>query len=398
MKMHELDNRGLIGRLRAVATLAIAAMVLGLAAMPAEAQQETPKVYYFAADGWFGKDITFTPMHEAMEEARELGADYIIIKVDVNWFQEEDPMQSEMPDDTGIFDIFGIRPIRGLFTDEGLAEWDDKPKIVFWVKNAMGSAAFLPFLSDTMYFHPEGRIGGIRGVYLRYQQGDEVVKEKLVAASLATAKGMVIDSGYEPKLIDAMARGETVLSYRLEGGRPVYLNREPESTDEFLLTNNALIDEQRDNIRDLARGRGKNFLTLRADTAQILGVSKGTVDNLDDLLFELGIIRNHEMVGDGESIMDNWTRTIERTEDALARLMREFQEIEVDGEWGDRRRARGQQRAKLQQMMGFFERYEEALEPRQIPGFQNFRSPAQVIGQFRIMLQRLELEQLADER
>ncbi|MEO1280037.1 MAG: hypothetical protein AAFV77_13840, partial [Planctomycetota bacterium] len=197
MKTHDWDNRGLVGRTRAMITLMLAAIAVGVVGAPALAQQEPAKVYYFAADGWFGKDISFTPMNEAMEEARELGADYIIIKVDVNWFQERDPLQSEMPDDSGLFDVFGIRPIRGLFTDEGLEHWDEEPEIVFWVKNAMGSAAFLPFLSETMFFHPEGRIGGIRGVYLRFQGGDEVVKEKLVAASLSTAKGMVIDFRYE---------------------------------------------------------------------------------------------------------------------------------------------------------------------------------------------------------
>ncbi|MEO1279402.1 MAG: hypothetical protein AAFV77_10650, partial [Planctomycetota bacterium] len=199
------------------------------------------------------------------------------------------------------------------------------------------------------------------------------------------------------KLIDAMARGDTVLSYRLEGGRPVYLDREPESTDEFLLTDNALLESRRDTLEELARGRGTNFLTLDADTSQILGVSKGTVSDLDDLLFELGIIRNHEMVGDGDKIMEDWTRTIERTEDALARLMREYQEIEVEGEWSERRRARGQQRAKLQQMIGLLDRYKEALRPYEIQGFGG-GSPQQWISQFRIILQRLELMQLADER
>lgn len=401
MNTHERGWSGLLGRVcvgarGALAMLAAVAMLV-LVTSPAVAQQTPAKVYYIDADGWFGKDISFTPLNDSMQEARELGADYIIINVDVNWHEAGDPFQQELPDDSGIFDIFGIRPVRGLFTDEGFMDWEKKPKVVFWVKTAMGSAAFLPFLSDTMYFHPDGRIGGIRGVYLRYQQGDEVVKEKLVAASLATAKGMVIDFGYEPKLIEAMARGDYVLSYRLEGGRPVYLEREPESTDEFLLTNNALLDGNQDSIQDLARGLGKNWLTLREDTALVLGVSKGTVSTLDDLLFELGIARNHEMVGDSERIMQNWTDSIKRTEDSLARLFREFNEIQVQGDWNERRRARGQQRAKLQQMIGMLQRYEEAIRPWEIPGF--LRATAgQAISQFRLILQRIELMQLADER
>lgn len=397
MNTHESGRRGLRDRLRQASVGAMAALIL--AAAPALAQQEPAKVYSFTADGWFGKDISFTPLTEAMDEARSLDADYIIIKVDVDWFQRGDPLEQELSDDSGIFDIFGIRPIRPVFTEEALEVWDEKPQIVFWVKNAMGSAAFLPFLADTMYFHPEGRIGGIRGVYLQFRTGDEVVKEKLVAASLATAKGMVIASGYEPKLIEAMARGDYTLSYRLEGGRPVYLEREPQSTDEFLLTNNALDESRQDSIQDLARGRGKNWLTLDEETARVLGVSKGTVSTIDDLLFELGIARNYEMVGDGDRIMNSWADSIERTEKALDRLWREYSEIQVDAdEWSERRRQRGQQRAKLAQMIGLLERYKEAIVPYHIDVFRNFRSPEQLISEFRRRLQRLDLEQLADER
>lgn len=397
MITQESARRGLRDRLRQAATVAVAALLL--TAGPALAQQEPAKVYSFTADGWFGKDISFTPLTEAMEEARKLEADYIIIQIDVDWFQHGDPLEQEMSNDSGIFDIFGIRPIRPVFTQESLEVWDEKPTIVFWVKNAMGSAAFLPFLSDTMYFHPEGRIGGIRGVYLQFQQGDEVVKEKLVAASLATAKGMVIASGYEPKLIEAMARGDYTLSYRLEGGRPVYFEREPQSTDEFLLTNNALDESRQDSIQDLARGRGTNWLTLDAETARVLGVSKGTASSIDDLLFELGIARNYEMVGNGDRIMDNWADSIKRTEDALSRLWREYNEIQVDAdEWNERRRQRGQQRAKLQQMIGLLERYKEAIVPYHIDVFRNVGRPQTLISDFRRRLQRIELEQLADER
>jgi hypothetical protein len=399
MNAYNRGGQGLMNRLRYAITGLVALLALAFVVSPAVAQQDPAKVYYIEADGWYGKDITFTPLNEAFEEARTLGADYLIIKVDVNWHQRGDPVQADLPDDSGIFDIFGIRPIRGLFTDEGFAHWEKKPKVVFWVKNAMGSAAFLPFLSDTMFFDPDGRIGGIRGVYLRYQQGDEVVKEKLVAASMATAKGMVIDFGYEPKLIEAMARGDYVLSYRLEGGRPVYLERMPQSTDEFLLTNDALDDSQQDTIAQLARGEGTNWLTLRADVAQVLGVSKGTAKTLDDVLFELGIARNHEMIGNGNKIMDDWSDSVKRTEDALVRLWREYREIQVGSDdWNERRRARGQQRAKLQQMIGLLERFEEAIVPWQIPGFIQAGSPGQVVSQFRLIIQRLDLEQLADER
>lgn len=386
--------------MRSIMGLTLMALVMTCMAGPAWSQQEPAKVYTFTLDGWFGKDVSETPISQALEEARQLEADYIIITVDTDWHQFGDPFKSEMPEDViGQFDqFFRTKKMAPLF-QENMLSWKKKPKVVFWVKQAMGGAAFLPFMSDTMYFHPEGRIGGIQGIFLMFGgQGDRVVVEKQISLRLTTAQGIAIQNGYEPKLIEAMTRGDYVLSYRLVGGRPVYMEREPLGPDEFLLTNNALERGSQDSIEDLARGRGVNWLTLKADVAQVLGVSKGTVSDMDDLLFELGIARNHVMVGDGEKIMDDWSASINRTEQALGRLLREFEEIQVEGDWNERRKARGQQRAKLQQMIGLMSRYKEAIVPWQIRGFVQAATADQVIAFFRQILQRIELQQMADER
>ncbi|MCW5756329.1 MAG: hypothetical protein KIT54_03745 [Phycisphaeraceae bacterium] len=380
--------------------------IVGFAALfsfmvsPALAQQEPARVYSFTLKGWFGKDVSETPMAQALDEARQLEADYIIITVDTDWHQFGDPLKSDLPEDIiGQFDqFFRTKKMIPLF-QERMLSWERKPKVVFWVKQAMGGAAFLPFMSDTMYFHPDGKIGGIQGIFLMFGgQGDRVVVEKQISLRLTTAQGVAIQNGYDPRLIEAMTRGDYVLSYRLVGGRPVYLERMPQGPDEFLLTNDAFLAGNKDSIEELARGRGVNWLTLKADNAQVLGVSKGTVSTMDDLLFELGIARNHVMVGDGDKIMDEWSATLRRTEQTLSRLLKEFNEINVQGEWNERRRARGRQQALLQQMIGLLNRYEEAIIPWQINGFVRAGSAQQVISAFRLMLQRIQLQQLADER
>lgn len=380
--------------------------IVGFAALfsfmvsPALAQQEPARVYSFTLKGWFGKDVSETPIAQALDEARQLEADYIIITVDTDWHQFGDPLKSDLPEDIiGQFDqFFRTKKMIPLF-QERMLSWERKPKVVFWVKQAMGGAAFLPFMSDTMYFHPDGKIGGIQGIFLMFGgQGDRVVVEKQISLRLTTAQGVAIQNGYDPRLIEAMTRGDYVLSYRLVGGRPVYLERMPQGPDEFLLTNDAFLAGNKDSIEELARGRGVNWLTLKADNAQVLGVSKGTVSTMDDLLFELGIARNHVMVGDGDKIMDEWSATLRRTEQTLSRLLKEFNEINVQGEWNERRRARGRQQALLQQMIGLLNRYEEAIIPWQINGFVRAGSAQQVISAFRLMLQRIQLQQLADER
>ncbi|MEO1007865.1 MAG: hypothetical protein AAFX79_04820 [Planctomycetota bacterium] len=378
--------------------VAVLMLIAVLAIAPAQvAAQEPARVFTFTLDGSFGKDISQTPIREAMEKARQLQADYVIIKVDNDWFQFGDPLEEALPDDEGNFDqFFRTKVMRPIF-DEELEQWDEEPRIVFWVKNAMGGAAFLPFMAEAMYFHPEGRIGGIGGVFASMEGvGDRVVVEKQVALRLSTAKGVAIASGYEPRLIEAMARGDYVLSYELVGGRPEYHERMPAGTHEVLLTNDASLEQNADTIQMRARGEGRNYLTLKADTAQTLNVSRGTVETLDDLLFELGIARNHEIVGSGDDIMDDWSDGIERSQEQLTRLWREFTQIQVEGDWTDRRRARGQQRSKLEQMMGILRRYEESIVPYEF-GF-GFGNASQWMGQLRLIIQRIQLQQLADER
>jgi len=385
---------GAVGMVGALAGALVGVLVL--TASPAAIAQEPARVYTMTLDGWFGKDVSQTPIRECLQEARELRADYVVITVDIDWHQLGDPLEQELPDDTGQFDqFFRTKAMAPMFVEE-MRQWDHQPEVVFWVKNAMGGAAFLPFMSDTMYFHPDGRIGGVGGVFSQFTQGDRVVIEKQVALRLATAKGIAIQNGYEPRLIEAMARGDYALSYEIVGGRPVYHEREPAGPSEQLLTNDASVEGNQDTIQDLARGRGLNWLTLKAPTAQVLGVSKGTADTMSDLLFELGIERNHEVVGTGEDILDDWSEGIQRSERMLTELWQDFTQVQVDGDWSDRRRARGQQRAILQRMIGILRRYEEAIVPYHF-GF-GFFNASQWIGQLRVILQRIELQQLADER
>ena len=371
----------------------------GAAAKPAVAAEKpsdpvdrsgvkTENVYVMELKGVFGRDISQTPIADAVREAERLEADYIIVKVNNDWTNPQNRFE-ELPEDVlGQFDgFFRTKEIAPLLRED-LRKWNKPPKLVMWVETAMGGAAFIPFLSDTIYFRPDGKMGGVGGIFVMFGgQGDRGVIEKQISLRLVTAKGFAIENGYEPKLVEAMTRIEYVLSYRMRGGKPEYFERPPENPGEFKLTDNGLEDENKDSDIDKVRGRGDDFLTLDAKLAQTLGVSKGMVSTMDDLLFELGLSRTAKIVGDSDRIMDGWTMGVDRAERQLLELWQEQGAIQVGGDWDERRRARGQKINLLEKMKRMIRKYKEAL-----PG--GYPTEAQV----ETMIQALKLEQLADKK
>jgi hypothetical protein len=361
------------------------------------------KVYVVELTGWFGEDISQTPMRQAVKDAKKHSPDYLIFVIDNDWSLRRFGQLEDIKDDEGEFDqMWRAEAMAPVFNEEIKREWTTQPTVVFWVKKAMGGAAFLPLSCPNIYMSTEGKIGGIGGLNRIFgTMGDKVVREKQFSLRIGHAEGLAIQGGYEPRLIKALCRDETILSYRIEGGKPVYLDRMPESPDEFLLTDDA--DEQAgraDTIDLLARGEGNDCLTLNSDLAFKLGVSKGTTDTMDDLIFKLGIARNHEFVsgnsadavaGSSKRITKGWIDGLEDAKRKLRKMWQDFNRVQVadPGGFQQRTQARGRQRAIIEDMQQLLKKYEEAINPRQVP--------CPDWATLNIIKERLKTEQMADK-
>ncbi len=356
------------------------------------------RVYVIPLEGVFGRDISQTPIRQAIADARKKGADYLIFKLNNDW---TDALmggigETELPDDLEAFDqLFRTEEIEPVITKEIPKEWEKQPRIVFWVRNAMGGAAFLPLISDTVYFHSEGRMGGIGGIAQLFEGvGDEVVREKQRSLRMGHAHGMAIQGGYDTRVVDAMARMDYVLSYAMVGGEPVYYERLPQGNHETLLTDNGMLKEFEDAMEELVRGRGNDVLTLKPTVARDLGISKGTVDTLDDLLFELELHRNSVVIdGRADDIMKQWADGMHDYPRNLRRLWIEHEQIQVQGDYNERKKGRGARMGKLRQIRRLCEKFIEAVDPRQVPP--NGYPP---ISQVNLMIEILKLEQMADQK
>lgn len=381
-------RKALTNALRGVA---FAAASLAAPTALAQDSQTPPRVYYMELNGEFGYDISQTPIRDAMRDARNQNADVVIVRIDTT------PKRSEferLPDDKQNFDeLFRAQDILPIFTDEIRREWSKKPRLVFWVKKAMGGGAFMPFVAPEIYMTSDARLGGIGGIGVMYgSTGDEVVRQKQYSLRMARAEGYFIAGGYNPKIVRAMAEPKYVLSYRLEGGKPVFLERMPERPDEFVLTT-----ADADSMEAEVRGQTRSVLTLTADVARAIGVSKGTVDNLDDLLFQLGLSRSHTMIqGRANRIMEGWKRDVELAAKEIRKSVEELAQG-MEGQGGNtfeaRTQARGRQIRQINDIIARLKRFGEAFGPR----WHN-ENGIPPIAQFQIQKEQLELQQLVDKK
>lgn len=348
------------------------------------------RVYSVELTGEFGEDISQTPIRQAFKDARSNNADYIIVTINNNWNMNA---FQDLPNDAGAFDqIFRGNDMQEVFNTE-LKAWDKPPKLVFWVKQAMGGAAILPLLSETIFFAPDARMGGIGNLSEILKGVDEVVRQKQISLRISQAEGLAIIGKHDPRIVLAMAKSEFELSYTFENGKVKFLERMPEGPNEYLLTDDGLGDNK-DDIKALARGEGNDVLTLTPDIAQKIGVSQGTVDNMDALLFDLGISRNAVRV-DGRSkyIMEGWKKSIEQSKKRMRELVREFGEIQVSGAtYAERTRQRGQQKSKLLDILSIYKQKGEGIS-RQWLGQNRIPSESDI----QTILVQIDLQQAQDK-
>lgn len=329
---------------------------------PAAPTEGGVKYYTMELSGHFGWDISQTPIRDCMKEAVKGGAEYVIVIMNNDWGQGPKELAEERkPEDAAFDELFRAEDMDDIFSSD-LRNFDKPPKVVFWVKRAMGGGAFLPLVCPTMYFSSDGKLGGIGNLTKLFGgMGDEVVRQKQYSLRLKHAEGIANTGGYSIQLLRAMAIPEYVLTVAYPNGDPVFYERMPEGPGEFLLTDDGK-DANADTAKALEAGEGNDVLTLTAKLAQDLRVSKGTVDDLDQLKFELGIARSGvEVKGHAKQIMDGWSKGLEQAMRELRRLRGEANSIQIGGDFQQRTRARGQKKAILQKMQGILKKYGEVF-------------------------------------
>lgn len=365
----------------------------------AESEPDGPKVYMIFMGGEFGRDVSFTPMMDVMRDVKKYQPDVLVCFYN-HEFVHHGQQTADYAPDLGAFDqLEQARAIATLLIDDirkNPSEWPKPPRMVSWVRKAMGGAAFLPFVAPEIYYTPDGLHGGIG--YLEHifdGVGDERAREKQYSLRQARGEGLAELGGHEKLIMRAMARTDFVLSVKFVNGEPVFLpDKMPESPDEILLTDDGK-DDRRDILSDIVRGKGNDTLTLNADLAYRIGLSRGTAETIDDLMDQLGVSRNYVLIkGRGNQILREWSRRVADAELQIQRLVRQYNEVRVrpPGDYAARTRARGERKQIMLKVKALLLKYKEAINPQRIRDY-----PENMLTDIDWIIKQIETQQLADK-
>jgi len=321
-----------------------------------------PKVYVIELTGKFGRDISQTPIRDALRDAQRQNADVVVFAVDNDWSVHPELEEIEKGDDDAEFEQYGRADEMDMIFTEEVTSWDKPPRTVCWVKKAMGGAAFLPFVCKELYFSSDGKMGGIGNLgELLKGVGDDAVQEKQRSLRLARAEGMARAGEHPYEVLRAMAIRKYVLCASFEGGSVRYHERLPQNPGEVLLTDDGE-GENADTQAAIAAGEGNDTLTLHAKLARDIGMSRGTADSLPDLMFAMGLPRTATVVkGRSPQIMKAWSEAVDKAERDIRRLIQEMSEVAPGNTYEERSKARGTQAKKLRDISAILDRYAEAF-------------------------------------
>lgn len=340
------------------------------------------KLYVVKLNGRFGVDVSETPLKQMFEDADKVFGDLVDGAGAEAGRKVVDPsrrrdhivaLKVRMGSQPGFNTIFRTEELSPIVMNEIV---EKGRRVIFWVENASGGAAFLPWVSPEMYFTNDGKLGGIADLD-DFSSGDHMVDEKLISAFLGIAEGFAIKGGYADHLpaLRAMLRRQNWLAVRFEGGRPIYLTRRPTASDGdgWLVLSDDAEGENKDKENSL---KVNDTFLLDAEWAVKLGIARGRADTEEDLAFAMGVQRNYAVLEEtrGQKIFDDWHDRIEsaisqinETENTgrpVGRLWRDFAEIQVGGDYAQRKRDRGRKIALLTQIRSLLSLYAEVFDPK----------------------------------
>jgi hypothetical protein len=354
---------------------------------------DAKKVYIIPIRGEFGENFSANALRDVLKDAKTVQPDIIIVRIDATFTGVRGgPGDINSPrDNMNAFDSGqdNARAIGIMLTDDIKNDpaWTTKPRVICWVKKALGQTAFLPFAIPEVYFTSDGIHGGIGYLDLMFAggRGDHVVWEKQRSLRLKRAMGMAVKGGHEEKLVEAMCRRDYSLSYTLVGGKPVYYENIVEG--ENILTDDGDPEKgHADSLEDVAAYRGNDVLTLHADIAKRIGFSEGTADTLEELAYELGVSRAYRVFAKKPAaILKEFNVLIGRIGTQYEKLRTDFRQEFPRREEGQTADERNQRRSKckryLTDMIALIERYPEMMHARGDPEEETIAEYKQIMAQ-----------------
>jgi hypothetical protein len=351
----------------------------------ATADDDAAKIMVIKLEGTIGRDISKTPMTEMFEKVDEQFAD----------LDSSGNVKPERKDkNILVFEVDASTDARrgfdGFFAAESLAPLLEKQfgkgrRIVFWIKKAEGGAGYLPLISPEIYWKSDGELKGAGNDLDKFDMGDVMVNEKQISLRLGHAEGFPAKGGYGAgegtpggAVVRALARSQNWMVVRMEGGKPIIIERAPTEADFAASPNWTILkDDGKDKNKDAKKTEGNDKLNLKAEWARNLGLSKGTADTVEDLAFQFGVQRNWKEIEKpiAQKVLKDWHEAVEAAIDRIrpqpsqsgprGTLWRDFDDIagEPATTFEQQQKADGRRISILKQIQGIMTRFKEVFDP-----------------------------------
>ena len=286
-------------RFVALSGLLAAATVSSLAARGAETpasvsaanESKVPVVYVVPMSGQMGTDIHPSIYDEVVKDVMEVQPDVIVYQlksadIDNNFYLAGN-------DDRREFGLAKIGEYRDLVRT--LHEKLDARQVM-WVEDSVGLGSLLALSWPEMYMSEGGRLWGLARISsMAAGWSDPDVASKMLNAWVGMGNGFLQIGGYPLEIGWAMMRPEYNLSASFKGRKVSWAN---DTAGQWVVDSS-----------------GDNVANFNASLAEDMGLSQGTVENLDDLMFLMGF-REYEEAESGKEMVEkyvsDWRRTFDR--------------------------------------------------------------------------------------
>ncbi len=339
--------------------------------------EDTTLFYVATLDGEFERDLTETPLRDLFKDIDRTFNDLVEVPsgsggskfiVDEK-VRDKHVVVLKLDASTrsqGFDGLFNAERVTPIIKDE----LQKGRRIVFWVDQALGGAAFVPWLSSEMYVTPDSRMG-LLGDLDDFDIGDEMVNMKQISLRMGHAEGMVVYGGYGRlgvAIIQAMSRGQYWFAVRLTGVEPeFYISTEmpgPEimNNSQWILLSDNGQDEYEDDPD--ASLYGNDTLILEDDMLLKLGIADGVASTVEDIAMSMRVFRNYAVLENiqADRILDTWSEEVQRAMINFGRIFDEARQVPVGIGDDALIAALGRQQRLLRQARGILTRYAEVLD------------------------------------
>ena len=304
-------------------------------AAPAPAEK-LKTVYVVPFKGQFGTDIHPACYDEILKDLEARRPDIIIFELDSADIDRVEYM-GEDPRNAGIFsaasdDTMMRKLLRDFKDKHGYAQQ------YMWVKDSVGYGSLLAFSWPNMYMAPNARLFGLSRVASFWTRvEDPEVRAKFREAAVAIINGFLSSGGYDLKIGEAMLRPEMLLSASYKGRKI----------------------EWREDTKGhwVVDGRDDSTAGFSAESAEELGLSKGSADSLDELLFVLGIREFERVPDDGEKLHKEYVDAWRKAYDQCTKLIEEANVAQEDAQNANPKGNLNKAKSALDRVLGLMKKY-----------------------------------------